>query len=86
MECPNVKINQGDHEGKTALYLAAENDHTQVVMELLKDPSVDVNKGKKEESCRVPDAECNHVAVRARGSREGPFGRQQARPEYRAEE
>ena len=62
MECPNVKINQGDHEGKTALYLAAENDHTQVVMELLKDPSVDVNKGKKEESCRVPDAECNHGA------------------------
>ena len=62
MDCPNLKINQGDHEGKTALYLAAENNRTQVVVELLEDSGVDVNKGKKEESCQVPLAECNYGA------------------------
>ena len=45
LECNTTDINSIDSEGKTPLYLAAENDHHDVVRLLLMQQVIDVNKG-----------------------------------------
>ena len=44
-ECNATEINSIDSDGKTALYLAAENNNYEVVRLLLTHQELDVNKG-----------------------------------------
>ena len=45
LECNVTDLNSLDIDGKTSLYLAAENDHEDLVSLLLVQAQIDVNKG-----------------------------------------
>ena len=43
---PDIDVNQENGDGSTALTLASEHGHTEVVVQLLASPDIDVNKAR----------------------------------------
>ncbi len=47
LQCPGIHINQPDHDGQTALIIAATRGHLELAAVLIEHPDIDLNAQTK---------------------------------------